>query len=844
MISGQYRDRISGKAAHDPLLATALAMETRDAQGVIDQAVWVSCDLATMRRKVQERMRELVKKELPDLDPRKVFISATHTHTAPGIVDTQEKDLHPYDFSRSWAYRVPANRKDVMRQSEYQEFLVKRIKDAVVKAWKTRKPGGLSFGVGHAVVAHNRRSVYADGTALMYGKTNDPKFSHIEGISDHSVDVVFFWRGQQLEGLAVNVYCPAQMNGGDEHLSADFWYDTRKLLREKYGADLFVLPLTGASGDQAPKGLRSKKGETAMRKQRDLSCRQEIARRICRAVDEVHELAKRNSRTKLVFEHRVADVPLPVWQVDEKRYAEACRTYEKLKDKLDQVDNKTYFAWRMARTMMDRYAYQKKDPHYVAELHLLRLGGLAVATDPFELFADYCFRIKARSPATQTMVVQLTSDAAAYLPTKRAALSGGYSARIDDGVVGPEGGDKLVEDTLQFLQAMWPRGKDVSWDQTIDDPKLPRALILGGEVDAADYKHFEYSSRVRRALAGKANIHAPGRFFLLKSLRDLDLLLGDGAWDLIYFTFSTHSRYPQTPPDYENKLEVLVGRLKPTGARLIWGTPTPWPYAKEVNAQIDSLNEVANRLMKKHGIPVNDVRHLVKSCWAKGDWRQGRQAAELVGDQVAKTILTALGQPAPKKQEPGHAKEKTLIWEDKFGRFKLGPGWRIHRGSAEIKDGRLAIKGPAEVIFDPRSVKRSFGRNLRVEYDAYSENPCDLSLLVNVVSYAQPARGMQIMASGYLFGFGCKNNTVNLLYATDNIVGKSAKCLVQPEKWHHVTAEKRDGQLRLLIDGQEAVTASCSRLFGGGGVGFYIWNSGLVDNLEVYSLPSEKPRGN
>ena len=58
-VGGQYHTRISGEV-HDPLLATALALETRDETGVIDQAVFVSCDLAVIRRQVQEKMREQV----------------------------------------------------------------------------------------------------------------------------------------------------------------------------------------------------------------------------------------------------------------------------------------------------------------------------------------------------------------------------------------------------------------------------------------------------------------------------------------------------------------------------------------------------------------------------------------------------------------------------------------------------------------------------------------------------------------------------------------------------------------------------------------------------------------
>ncbi len=454
-VAGQYHTRISGEV-HDPLTATAVAIETRDDGGVLDQAVWVSCDLAVIRYQTQQAVRDLVRQQLPDLDVQKIVISATHTHTAPALTDVDETDLHPYDFCGSWAYRLPADRTDVMRPAEYLKFLAQRVAEAVIQAWKARQPGGLSTALGQTVIARNRRAVYSDGTARMYGNTAEPGFSHIEGVSDHSLDVVFFYReNHRLEGLAICLYCPAQEIEGERCLSADFWYDARNLLRQRYGAELYVLPLVGASGDQSPHLIWSQAAEAAMRQRRKLSPREEIARRILRAVEEVEESARLDARTELPFRHRVERVPLPVWQVSSERYAQAVSAFEDGRDKTDQLDSPQYINWRVARTMIARHALQQQDPYYQAELHLLRIGDLAVATNPFELYTDYGLRIKARSPATQTAVVQLTADCAAYLPTERAVQGGGYSARIDDGVVGPEGGRVLVEETTRMLHEMW-----------------------------------------------------------------------------------------------------------------------------------------------------------------------------------------------------------------------------------------------------------------------------------------------------------------------------------------------------------------------------------------------------
>ena len=73
-----------------------------------------------------------------------------------------------------------------------------------------------------------------------------------------------------------------------------------------------------------------------------------------------------------------------------------------------------------------------------------------------ELFTEYGLRIKARSKAVQTFVVQLCCDHSSYLPTAVATQGGGYS--VDRGV-GPEGGQALVDKTVEVIDTMWSESK-------------------------------------------------------------------------------------------------------------------------------------------------------------------------------------------------------------------------------------------------------------------------------------------------------------------------------------------------------------------------------------------------
>ncbi len=404
-LVGQLHKRISEKV-RDPLTATALALEMRGENAQREQAILVSCDVLYIRKAVQNKLREMVKAKLPDFNVEKLFLNATHTHTAPGFADDEFGNL--YDVSQD---------KGVMKASEYADFFLARLARVVVEAWQSRKAGGMSWGLGHAVIGLNRRAHYFNGSTVMYGGTNQPDFANIEGGEDHGVEMLFFWgRNRALTGIAVNIACTAQETEGLSEVSADFWHDVRLEVRRRLARDIFLLPQCAAAGDESPHLLFRARAEEVMRQRRGLSRRQEIARRVADAVESVLPLAKQDIQTSLIFRHTVARVSLPPQEPP----------------------------------VLPFYV---TDPVAPIELHVLRLGDIAIATNPFELYLDYGIRIKARSPATLTLLVQLSCQNCGYLPTERGVQGGGYSA--DKFIVGPQGGQVLVDETVKCLNALW-----------------------------------------------------------------------------------------------------------------------------------------------------------------------------------------------------------------------------------------------------------------------------------------------------------------------------------------------------------------------------------------------------
>ncbi|MCX7805757.1 MAG: hypothetical protein N3A38_11290 [Planctomycetota bacterium] len=472
LLRGQFYARVS-EGVMDPLTVTALALESvRDGRPE-DRAILVSCDYVNISGALLAAVRERVRERLPDLDPHSVCLNATHTHTGP---DTGSEDplsigsLPPMEGLSEEALGV-------MRRAEHLAFAAERIAGAVEEAWRSRAPGGIGFGLGHAVVGHNRRVSYYTGQTRMYGKTDDPEFSHIEGGADHSVNLLCTWdAGRKLTGMVVNVACPSQVSEHLWQISADYWHEARVEIRGRFGAGLFILPQCGAAGDQSPHIQVGRAAEERMWRLTGRTQRQEIAVRIADAVSAIMLLVEKDIDRNPIFAHRVEMVELPLRPLSEgdvreaRAEAEKARaSYEALRKDLESHPEKT----RVPRWYKDisaaysrmlwnlqverRFEELKARTARPVEIHVLRLGAVAFATNPFECYLDFGLQIKARSRAVQTFVVQLAGGdiVGSYLPTDRAAAGGSYGAIPASTPFGPEAGRLLVDRTVELINGLF-----------------------------------------------------------------------------------------------------------------------------------------------------------------------------------------------------------------------------------------------------------------------------------------------------------------------------------------------------------------------------------------------------
>ncbi|PPL03119.1 hypothetical protein [Parapedobacter indicus] len=448
-LFGQYYERISTHV-QSALTATAWALEAPGA-GHDGQAILISLDLLWCTTALQEAVRASVSKQLPDFDPRKLLIFATHTHSGP----------------------------EPRADDEYGRFLVARLTETAVAAWQRRSPShGVTPATTYAPIGHNRRVQYADGTTEMYGAVDREDFIGLEGPEDASMDLLFCWGpNNQLEGIVINVPCPAQVTEAKYYVSADYWNEVRRRLRERFSPDLFILAQCGAAGDISPRDL-PRGYSTEAPNMWEWEGAAEIGRRIERAVSDAYDQVRDTRERHPVFRHLVEDVDLPLRNVTHEAYEQARRIVEEIRSRepadpaspqtawnrfLAEIkanektkshgpwDNKKsdYGVLRKMELEMEQYDSHPKKQYYRTEIHVVRLGSVVFASNPFELFVDYGLIIKGRSVFNRTLLIQLSGDYADYLPTPRALAGGGYSAMAT--AVGPEGGYLLVEKTLALI---------------------------------------------------------------------------------------------------------------------------------------------------------------------------------------------------------------------------------------------------------------------------------------------------------------------------------------------------------------------------------------------------------
>jgi len=480
-LEGQFAERIS-EYVEKPLTVTAMAIECGN-----DQMILVSCDLVHIPFTFSDRVKDAFRDNGLGIDPSKILVCAIHTHTGyrlgggrridNGIItmvnfrNLLQSSLRP---GQKYIERVSTNDPSIQTAQEGQDLAVAGVVKAITEAWKTRDDASFANAFDRAAVGMCRRVDYSDGTAQMWGNSNTACFTEVEGGNDSGVELLYcFDKNRKLKGIAANVACPAQCVQHRNFISPDFWGETRKLVKEYFGEDVFLLPICSAAGDQCPVDLVRwvnpdtdvhdpnlvrhnppvRKADPSMF---DLQGMKKAGKRVFYAIRDAWEDGVGGAQADVKFEHRVHTMQLPVRRCTLTEYNDAVKNVrEYIQNKDGDVDYIDVAGLQKYLGIITRYDQQEKMNTIDAEVHVIRLGSIAFASMPFELFLDYGNQIRARALSEQTFLVQLCNGKEGYLPTKKAEEHGHYSAMIASGTCGHEAGDLLVRQILKDINQMF-----------------------------------------------------------------------------------------------------------------------------------------------------------------------------------------------------------------------------------------------------------------------------------------------------------------------------------------------------------------------------------------------------
>lgn len=212
--------------------------------------------------------------------------------------------------------------------------------------------------------------------------------------------------------------------------------------------------------------------------------------------------------------------------------------------------------------------------------------------------------------------------------------------------------------TVQFVSAEEPVRERIEWADIwvtdADKDDLPRVLLIGDSITRG------YFGEVEKHLAGKAYC---ARLTTSKCVSgpsfidEVELLLKHYSFAVIHFSNGLHG-WGYSEEQYGEGLAGTVEAIRKSSvdAKLIWATTTPVRVGgnlqkfHERTDRVKARNQLAAEIMKKRGIPSNDLFGLVTDHpdWYSGDGTHFNGAGkEAQGKQVAESVLKLLGKTSP-----------------------------------------------------------------------------------------------------------------------------------------------------------------------------------------------------
>jgi hypothetical protein len=386
----------------------------------------ISCDLVGLDLATVGPIRHAIS-TATGIPQRQVIITCTHTHSGPVLIRTN--------------YHIPVDK-------FYIGLLSQKLVDVASDAVAAAKSAKIGWGMGTAQIGFNRRVCWADGTHTMHGNTRSPDFAGMEG-PDDPAHLAIFAVDEAEKPIAVayhNTSHPTNFYGAGL-FSADYPDAARKIIRSEMG-HIPVLYLNGAQGDiNMANQLDPQREDPEARLER-------IGKML--ATETLRLYRKAEFHSHIPLRHTYEDLQVKVRLPEPKQLADAQKVMERIKAGEKIMGQKLIFAFGTIE-LQKQFGQQPID---TMPIHVLRIGDVALVTQPCELYCQFGLDIKRRSPAPLTAVVGLADGYCGYCPTIAAILGGGYSGQpISWTRLEPYAGYHMVEAAGPMMTRLWREKK-------------------------------------------------------------------------------------------------------------------------------------------------------------------------------------------------------------------------------------------------------------------------------------------------------------------------------------------------------------------------------------------------
>ncbi len=411
-------------AVHDKLYAKCLVLDDGEIQIAL-----VICDNLGIVREVYDKAREIIGEE-GKLPPENILMAATHTHSG----------------TRSSTDR-------------YAPILAGGIADAVKAAYDNLEPARIGWGgIEEPSELFNRRWFVSDPELLKnpFGgidkvRMNPPSGNAALVEPAGPVDPeVSFLSVQSTDGRPIALlanYSLHYVGGVDKgDISADYFGIFSKRIGELLDARASDPPFVGmmsngTSGDVNNINFRARGGKSYEKYEKMAEVAEVVAQRVKVAHDQIEFrewVPLRFAHRELTLKFRKPDAAM------QKYFAEVLAKPEDA-EKFHRYE--TNYAERVQKLL--------DGPDEVSiPLQVLRIGDLAVAAMPFEVFTEIGLEIKEKSPFQDSFTIELANDSRGYLPTPRHHALGGYETWMGTNRVQLDASEQITKVILELMDEL------------------------------------------------------------------------------------------------------------------------------------------------------------------------------------------------------------------------------------------------------------------------------------------------------------------------------------------------------------------------------------------------------